>query len=95
MAAGEYCVCVSVAVQAVGEDLARGVDFGMTAKCMGIACFGMATDTEDLLRRRLVRKALDVLMAIDAGQLHGSMDRVLKLLAIHEKRDLLTADVFG
>ena len=95
VAAGEYRVCVSVAIETGGEDLAGGIELGMSTVRVCIAGFGMAAAAENFLRRRLVHEALDVLMAIDAGKFHRSMDRVLELLAIDKERDLLAVDVFG
>jgi len=93
MASGEYRVGISVAVRAAGAWKSITRDLGVSALCVGIGCGGVAVDAEDFLRRRLVHEALDVFMAIDAGKLHRSMDRVLELRAINEERDLLAVDV--
>lgn len=95
VAASQYRVCVSVAVKTIRRHFAGGRAPCMHAVFIGTGCTGVATDAENLLRRSLMHEALYVLVAIDAGKLHGTVDRVLKLLAIHEQRNRLTVDVLG
>ena len=57
-------------------------------------CISVTTGAKDFLRRRVVGEALYVFVAIDAGQLHRSVDRVLKLFAIDKEGDLLAVDFF-
>jgi hypothetical protein len=94
-AAGEHFVGAAVAVLAIGGNLSAGDDLGVGAVCVSILRASMAISAENLLRRRLVRKALHVLVAIHARELHRSMDGVLELLGVHEKRYRLAIHVGG
>jgi len=40
-------------------------------------------------------ETLHILVAVDAGELHGAVDRMLEFLAIHKQRDWFAVDVLG
>ena len=94
-AAGEHFVGAAVAVLAIGCNLSAGDDLRMRAVCVSILRAGMAVSAEDLLRLRLVRQTLHVLVAVNACKLHRSVDRVLELFRIHEKRHGLAIHIGG
>ena len=87
IAAGQHFVGVSMTVLAIGGGFAGGRDLRMRAVRVGVLRISMAIGAENLLGRRLVRKALHVLVAVHAGQLHGDVDGVLELFCIDEQRD--------
>lgn len=85
----------SVAVEAIGSNLSGSSELGMGAVRGGTFCVRVTTCAEDFLWRRVVRDGLYILMTIDAGKLHGAVDRVLKFFAVDEEGDRLAVDVFG
>ena len=93
MAACENVVGVSVAVQAIGCNFAGGNGLGVCAVRVGRLCVGMAIGAEDLLGRLVVGEALDILVAVHAGEFHGAVDGVLQLLAVHIERDGLAVHI--
>ena len=56
---------------------------------------GMAVGAKNFLRRRFVREALYVLVAIHAREFHGGVDGVFQLLRVDEERDRLAVYVLG
>ena len=85
-AAGQHLVGATMAVLAIGSDLAGGVDLRMAAVRVGVLRIGMAVGADNLLWRRLVRQALDVLVAVHAGELHGGVNGVLELFRVDKER---------
>ena len=91
----EHGVSISMAVLAICAWRSCLIRLRMEAMCICRRRFDVAGFAYDFLRSCFVRKALHVLVAIDAGELHRSVDGVLKLLAIYKERYLLAIDVFG
>lgn len=94
-APSEYLVGSSVAVLAIGGNFTSRGDLRMRTMRVCVLRVGVAIDTEDLLGRSFMRKALYVLVAINAAKLHGAVDRVLELLRIYIERDWLAVHVGG
>lgn len=92
---GQNRVSVSVTVQAVRTRKPYPCDLCMHAVRVRIGCIGVARGAKNFLRRRFVREALHVLVAIDASQFHRAVDGVLKLLSIYEQRDWLSIHIFA
>jgi len=84
-----------MAVLAIGGDAAGGRYPGMHAVRVCILRIGMAAPTKHFLWRCVVRKGLDVLVAVHACKLHRAVNGMLELLPIHKQRDLLAIYVFG
>ena len=70
------------------------VGLRMRAVGVGILSVSMAVGTRDFLRRRFVREALYVLVAIHAGE-HGTVHGLLELCRIDAKGFLLTVGLCG
>ena len=60
---------------------------------VGILRIHVAIGTTHLGRRRLMRKALHILVAVDARKLHGAVDGVFELFCVDEEGDGLAVDV--
>ena len=84
-----------MAILAIGGNLSAGDDLCVGAVCVSILRAGMAVSAEDLLRLRLVHQALHVLVAVHASKLHRSVDRVLELFRVNEKRHGLAIHIGG
>ena len=93
ISARQHLVGVPVTVLTIGRGFAGSGDLCMRAVRVGVLRIGVAVSTENLLRRRVVRKTLYVLVAIDAGQLHGTVDGVFELFCVDEEGDRLAVDV--
>jgi hypothetical protein len=74
-------VDVAVAILTTCGDFAGDGGLGMNAMRITLAFAGVALAAGDLLRWRVVRKALDVGVAIDTGE-HGAVNGVLELVLI-------------
>jgi len=87
-------VRASMAVLAVCRQPTVFGRLGVQAVRVGILCIGMALRAGDLLRRCVVRQALHILVAIDAGE-KIAVDGMLQLGFIHKKADLLAVHFRG
>ena len=94
-APGKYLVGTAMAVLAIGGDFAGGDDLRMRAVRRGVLCVGVAVGAHDLLRWRIMRKALHVLVAVHASELHGSMDGALEFLSVDVERNGFAVDLGG
>ena len=93
--AGYHLVGAAVTVLAIRGYPAPRHNLGMRAVGIGVLRVGMAIGTENLLGRRFVRQALDVLMAIHASELHGGVDGMLQFFRVDIERDRLAIEVGG
>ncbi len=59
---------------------------------VGILRIRVALGATHLGRRRLMREALHILVAIHAAE-HAAMDRVLQLVLVHKQADLLSIHI--
>ena len=85
----------AMAVLAIGSDLSAGDELCMGAVREGILCAGMAFGAKNFLRRRFVREALYVLVAVHAREFHGGVDGMFQFLRVDEERDRLAVYVLG
>ncbi len=67
---------------------------GMEAMRVGLLRIAVAVGAADSLRWRLMGEALDVFVAVDAGE-HAAMEGVLKLVAIDEESNRLAVLLFA
>jgi hypothetical protein len=56
---------------------------------------GVAVGAQNFLRRRVVREALHVFVAVNARKLHGGVDGMLQLFRVDEERDGLAIHFSG
>ena len=95
ISARQHLVGISMAVLTICRGLAGSGDLCMRTVRVGVLRVSMAIGAQHFLRRRLVRKALHILVAVHAGQLHGAVNRVLHLFCIDEERHRLSVHVGG